>query len=58
MILAVVTPYTVPVGLMDALQVTLLILVAADPGGRGRWMGLLRHCPRDSMSWISRPGAG
>ena len=29
MTLAVVTPYTVPVGLMDALQVTLLILVAA-----------------------------
>jgi energy-converting hydrogenase B subunit D len=29
MILAVVTPYTVPVGLMDALQVTLLVLVAA-----------------------------
>jgi energy-converting hydrogenase B subunit D len=27
--LAVVTRYTVPVGLMDALQVTLLILVAA-----------------------------
>jgi energy-converting hydrogenase B subunit D len=27
--LAVVTPYTVPVGLMDALQVTILILVAA-----------------------------
>ena len=29
MTLAVVTPYTVPVGLMDALQVTILILVAA-----------------------------
>ena len=29
MTLAVVTRYTVPVGLMDALQVTLLILVAA-----------------------------
>ena len=28
MSLAVVTPYTVPVGLMDALQVTILILVA------------------------------
>ena len=28
MTLAVVTPYTVPVGLMDALQVTILILVA------------------------------
>ena len=27
--LAVVTPYTVPPGLMDALQVTILILVAA-----------------------------
>jgi uncharacterized MnhB-related membrane protein len=27
--LAVVTPYTVPVGLMDALQVTLLVLIAA-----------------------------
>jgi energy-converting hydrogenase B subunit D len=27
--LAVVTPYTVPVGLMDALQITVLILVAA-----------------------------
>jgi energy-converting hydrogenase B subunit D len=27
--LAVVTPYTVPVGLMDALQITLLTLVAA-----------------------------
>ena len=27
--LAVVTPYTVPGGLMDALQVTILILVAA-----------------------------
>lgn len=26
---AVVTPYTVPVGLMDTLQVTILILVAA-----------------------------
>jgi uncharacterized MnhB-related membrane protein len=26
---AVVTPYTVPVGLMDALQVTVLVLVAA-----------------------------
>lgn len=26
---AVVTPYTVPVGLMDTLQVTLLVLVAA-----------------------------
>lgn len=25
----VVTPYTIPVGLMDALQVTLLVLVAA-----------------------------
>lgn len=29
MTLAVVTPYTVPVGLMDALQVMLLVLVAA-----------------------------
>ena len=29
MTLAVVTPYTVPVGLMDALQITLLTLVAA-----------------------------
>ena len=29
MTLAVVTPYTVPVGLMDALQITILILVAA-----------------------------
>jgi energy-converting hydrogenase B subunit D len=28
-ILAVHTPYTVPVGIMDALQVTLLVLVAA-----------------------------
>jgi energy-converting hydrogenase B subunit D len=28
-LLAVVTPYTVPAGLMDALQVTLLVLVAA-----------------------------
>jgi energy-converting hydrogenase B subunit D len=27
--LAVQTPYTVPVGMMDALQVTLLVLVAA-----------------------------
>ena len=27
--LAVHTPYTVPVGIMDALQVTLLVLVAA-----------------------------
>jgi energy-converting hydrogenase B subunit D len=27
--LAVVTPYTVPTGLMDALQVTLLVLIAA-----------------------------
>ena len=27
--LAVVTPYTVPAGLMDALQVTLLVLIAA-----------------------------
>ena len=27
--LAVHTPYTVPVGMMDALQVTLLVLVAA-----------------------------
>lgn len=26
---AVVTPYTVPVGLMDALQITVLVLVAA-----------------------------
>jgi energy-converting hydrogenase B subunit D len=29
MSVAVVTPYTVPVGLMDTLQVTLLVLVAA-----------------------------
>lgn len=29
MIAAVTTPYTVPVGLMDTLQVTLLVLVAA-----------------------------
>lgn len=28
MTLAVVTPYTVPVGMMDALQITILILVA------------------------------
>ena len=28
-ILAVQTPYTVPVGMMDALQITLLVLVAA-----------------------------
>ena len=28
-ILAVVTPYTIPVGIMDALQVTVLVLVAA-----------------------------
>ena len=28
-VLAVVTPYTVPAGLMDALQVTLLVLIAA-----------------------------
>jgi uncharacterized MnhB-related membrane protein len=27
--IAVVTPYTVPAGLMDALQVTLLVLIAA-----------------------------
>jgi len=27
--LAVQTPYTVPVGMMDALQITLLVLVAA-----------------------------
>ena len=27
--LAVVTPYTIPAGLMDALQVTLLVLIAA-----------------------------
>jgi energy-converting hydrogenase B subunit D len=27
-VLAVVTPYTVPTGLMDALQVTILVLVA------------------------------
>ncbi len=26
---AVVTPYTVPVGIMDALQITILVLVAA-----------------------------
>jgi energy-converting hydrogenase B subunit D len=26
---AVVTPYTVPIGIMDALQVTILLLVAA-----------------------------
>lgn len=30
--LAVVTPYTVPSGLMDALQVTILVLVAAGAG--------------------------
>ena len=29
MSVAVVTPYTVPVGLMDTLQVTILVLVAA-----------------------------
>ena len=29
MILAVTTPYTVPIGFMDALQITLLVLVAA-----------------------------
>jgi energy-converting hydrogenase B subunit D len=29
MTLAVTTPYTVPLGLMDALQVTILVLVAA-----------------------------
>jgi energy-converting hydrogenase B subunit D len=29
MTLAVVTPYTVPAGFMDALQITLLVLVAA-----------------------------
>ncbi len=29
MILAVSTPYTVPIGFMDALQVTVLVLVAA-----------------------------
>ena len=29
LVAAVVTPYTVPTGLMDALQVTLLVLVAA-----------------------------
>lgn len=28
-VIAVVTPYTVPLGLMDALQVTLLVLVSA-----------------------------
>jgi energy-converting hydrogenase B subunit D len=32
-IVAVVTPYTVPAGLMDALQVTLLVLVAAGAAG-------------------------
>jgi energy-converting hydrogenase B subunit D len=29
MILAVSTPYTVPIGFMDALQITILVLVAA-----------------------------
>lgn len=29
MSLAVTTPYTVPIGFMDALQITLLVLVAA-----------------------------
>jgi energy-converting hydrogenase B subunit D len=29
MIVAVTTPYTVPIGFMDALQITILILVAA-----------------------------
>jgi energy-converting hydrogenase B subunit D len=29
MTLAVTTPYTVPIGFMDALQITLLVLVAA-----------------------------
>ncbi|MGH3190185.1 MAG: Na(+)/H(+) antiporter subunit B [Streptosporangiaceae bacterium] len=29
MILAVGTPYTVPIGFMDALQITILVLVAA-----------------------------
>jgi energy-converting hydrogenase B subunit D len=29
MILAVNTPYTVPIGFMDALQITILVLVAA-----------------------------
>jgi energy-converting hydrogenase B subunit D len=29
MTLAVTTPYTVPIGFMDALQVTILVLVAA-----------------------------
>lgn len=29
MSVAVVTPYTVPIGMMDALQVTILLLVAA-----------------------------
>jgi energy-converting hydrogenase B subunit D len=28
-VVAVVTPYTIPVGIMDVLQVTLLVLVAA-----------------------------
>ena len=31
MIAAVSTPYTVPAGLMDALQVTVLVLVAVVP---------------------------
>ena len=29
MTVAVVTPYTVPIGMMDALQITILLLVAA-----------------------------
>ena len=29
MSVAVVTPYTVPIGMMDALQITILLLVAA-----------------------------
>jgi len=29
MMLAVTTPYTVPIGFMDALQITILVLVAA-----------------------------
>ena len=35
MIAAVSTPYTVPVAMMDTLQVTILILVAAGATGQG-----------------------
>ena len=37
---AVVTPYTIPVGIMDVLQVTLLVLVAA---GGSAWIASPRR---------------